>query len=337
MTGGGGRVLITGGAGYIGSHTTKYFSQHGLQPVVLDNLHVGHRSAVRWSPLVTCDLAEHSKLTQILHDYDIQAVIHFAAHCYVGESMTRPAEYFQNNIVNTLNLLNAMCAAGVRCFVFSSSCATYGVPETGPIHEETPQRPINPYGESKLFVERALNWYGRAYGLKWVALRYFNAAGADFDGELGEEHDPETHLIPLAIQAALGMRGPLQVFGTDYPTPDGSAIRDYIHVWDLASAHYKALQYLRDGGESCALNVGAGTGYSVLEVIRAVEAVSALPVPVEFVGRREGDPPALVADPSAAKRTLQWTACHSSLEQIVASAFRWHSNSRTSKTHSGEL
>jgi UDP-arabinose 4-epimerase len=319
-----GRVLVTGGAGYIGSHTAKYLSRQGLEPVVLDNLSEGHREAVKWGPFVEGDLADSGLLKTVLRDYRIDAVIHFAAHCYVGESISRPAEYFRNNIGNTLNLLDAMREAGVRNIVFSSSCATYGVPDRTPITEQTPQSPINPYGESKLFVERALKWYGNAYGLKWAALRYFNAAGADPDGELGENHHPETHLIPLAIQAALGLGPELQVFGSDYPTPDGSAIRDYVHVWDLAAAHFRALEYLRAGAESCALNLGTGTGCSVLQVVRMVEAASGLPVPVRFAQRRAGDPPALVADPRQAFQTLGWTPVFSSLDQIIDTAFRWH-------------
>jgi UDP-glucose-4-epimerase GalE len=321
------RVLVTGGAGYIGSHTAKYLSQQGVEPVVLDNLSVGHRSAVRWGPFVECDLADRVMLAAVFRDYCIDAVIHFAAHCYVGESITRPAEYFRNNIGNTLNLLDAMHAAGVRTIVFSSSCATYGVPSQTPISEKARQWPINPYGESKLFVERALKWYGSAYGLKWAALRYFNAAGADPDGELGENHDPETHLIPLAIQTALGLRRELQVFGTDYPTPDGSAIRDYVHVWDLAAAHFRALEYLCAGAETCTLNLGTGAGCSVFQVIRKVEAVSGLPVPVRLAPRRDGDPPVLVADPRRAFRVLRWTPRLSLLERIVDTAFRWHNAS----------
>ena len=321
------RVLVTGGAGYIGSHTAKYLSRQGVEPVVLDNLSTGHRPAVGWGPFVECDLADRGMLAAVFRDYSIHAVIHLAAHCYVGESVAHPAEYFRNNIGNTLNLLDAMREAGVGTIVFSSSCATYGVPSHTPISEEAPQRPVNPYGESKLFVERALKWYGNAYGLKWAALRYFNAAGADPEGDLGENHDPETHLIPLAIQAALGLGPELQVFGADYPTPDGSAIRDYVHVWDLAAAHFRALEYLHAGAESCALNLGTGSGCSVLQVIRAVEAVSGLPVPVRLAPRREGDPPVLIADPRLAFRVLGWTPGLSTLENMIDTAFRWHNAS----------
>jgi len=321
------RILVTGGAGYIGAHTAKYLSRSGLEPVVLDNLSVGHESAVRWGPLVKCDLADRDRLGTILREYRIDAVIHFAAHCYVGESVTHPDRYFQNNVVNTLSLLDSMRQHGVGKIVFSSSCATYGVPSETPISEQTPQRPINPYGESKLFVERILQWYGKAYGLQWVALRYFNAAGADPEGDLGEKHNPETHLIPLAIQAVCGQGPELQVFGLDYSTPDGSAVRDYIHVWDLAAAHVRALEYLQAGGESCALNLGSGTGYSVLQLVRMVEAVSGRAVPVRYAPRRDGDPPVLIADPRRASQTLGWNPGCSSIENIVQTAFRWHSRS----------
>lgn len=326
------QVLVTGGAGYIGSHTSKYLSRQGIRPVVLDNLAVGRRSAVRWGPLVECDLAERTRLAGILREHRIDTVVHFAAHCYVGESMRRPREYFRNNIINTLNLLDAMCEASVRNIVFSSSCATYGTPVKTPIDEDAPQQPINPYGESKLFVEKALKWYGEAYGLKWVALRYFNAAGADPEGEIGERHDPETHLIPLAIEAALGMREPLQIFGADYPTVDGSAVRDYIHVWDLAAAHYKAVEYLQSTGESCALNLGTGRGESVLQVIHAIELTTGTKVPVHFAARREGDPPTLIANAARAYEVLGWTPRHSSIEEIATTAYRWHSNRNA---HSG--
>ncbi|PYV14056.1 MAG: UDP-glucose 4-epimerase GalE [Acidobacteria bacterium] len=290
------RILVTGGAGYIGSHTAKALAQAGHEPVVFDNLSEGHGWAVQWGPLVEGDLADLSLLSATLAAYKVEAAIHFAASAYVGESVRNPRKYFRNNVANTLGLLEALVDGGVRHIVFSSSCATYGVPAKLPIAEDQVQLPINPYGESKRFVERALEWFGRAYGLGWVALRYFNAAGADADGQLGEDHDPETHLIPLAIRCALGHQSHLEVYGTDYPTPDGTAVRDYIHVGDLAKAHVLALQHLLKGGQSSALNLGTGRGYSVREVVAAVERISGEPVAVRETARRLGDPPVLVAE-----------------------------------------
>jgi UDP-arabinose 4-epimerase len=318
------RVLVTGGAGYIGSQTAKHLAAAGFRPVVLDNLSTGHRWAVRWGPLVRGDVGDGDLVRRVIREYAVAAVVHFAASAYVGESVRQPRKYFQNNVANTLALLDAMIDTGVGHLVFSSTCATYGVPDVLPVREDNPQRPSSPYGDSKLFVERALDAYGRAYGLRWAALRYFNAAGADPEGELGEDHDPETHLIPLAIDAARGRRPSVDVFGTDYSTPDGTAIRDFVHVADLAAAHVRALRYLLDGGESLALNLGAGTGHSVLEVIAAVEKVSGRPVPVRESARRPGDPPALVADPRRAEAVLGWQARHSDLEFIVRTAWRWH-------------
>jgi len=318
------RVLVTGGAGYIGSHTCKALARAGFEPVAFDNLSTGHRWAVKWGPLVQADLADRDAVLDALRAHRVEAVIHFAASAYVGESMGNPRKYFRNNVVNTLNLLEAMQDAGVGTIVFSSSCAVYGIPERVPIPEDHPCRPISPYGESKLFVERALEWYGRAYGLRWISLRYFNAAGADPDGELGEVHDPETHLIPLAIEAALGRRPYLEIYGTDYPTPDGTAIRDYIHVTDLADAHVRALDYLRRGGASTAFNLGAGRGYSVREVVAAVERVSGRRVPALEAPRRPGDPPVLVAEVANAQELLGWTPTFRDLESIIESAWRWH-------------
>jgi len=251
--------------------------------------------------------------------------VHFAASAYVGESMTDPRKYFHNNTVNTLYLLDAMRDAGVAQIVFSSTCATYGVPQRLPMDEAHPQAPVNPYGESKLFIERILHWYGVAYGMRSVALRYFNAAGADPEGEIGECHDPETHLVPLVIDAALGRRPPVGVFGHDYPTPDGTAVRDYIHVMDLADAHLKALGYLRAGGASTALNLGTGEGHSVREVIETVERVGGRPVPRTDLPRRPGDPPSLVADAARAHAVLHWTPRYADLATIVGHAWRWHS------------
>jgi UDP-arabinose 4-epimerase len=317
-------ILIVGGAGYIGSQTAKQVAAAGHRPVVFDNLVYGHRWAVKWGPLVEGDLADPPAIRRALEAHAVTAVIHFAAYAYVGESMTDPGKYFRNNVAGTINLLDGMVAAGVRDIVFSSTCATYGEPERVPIAEDHPQRPVNPYGESKLAVERMLRWYGQAHGLRYAALRYFNAAGADPDGELGEDHAPETHLIPLAIAAAQGRGAPLSLFGTDYPTPDGTAVRDYIHVADLAEAHLAALAAL-DGGESALrLNLGTGRGSSVREVIAAVEKATGRPVPLREVGRRAGDPPVLVADARQAGQRLGWKPRYPDLESIVAHAVRWH-------------
>jgi len=317
------RVLVTGGAGYIGSQTAKCLDRSGFEPIVLDDFRTGHRWAVRWGPLIEGDLAERETVREAIHAMGVEAVVHFAADAYVGDSMRMPREYFRNNVVNTLGLLDVMLDAGVRTIVFSSTCATYGVPDHAPISEAHPQRPVNPYGESKLFVERVLRWYGEAYGLRWCALRYFNAAGADSEGELGEDHEPEPHLIPSVIRAALGLRAALEIYGTDYPTPDGTAIRDYIHVEDLAQAHVLALRHLLDDGEPGPFNLGTGTGFSVHEVIRAVERVSGNRVPVHPAPRRPGDPPALTADAGLAGRILGWRPQRSSLENIVRTAWAW--------------
>jgi UDP-glucose-4-epimerase GalE len=320
------RVLVTGGAGYIGSHAAEALAKSGHEPVVLDNLSTGHRWAVKWGPFIEADLADRAALARTLKDQRIEFVMHFAASLLVAESVREPRKYFWNNVVNTLHLLDAMFEAGVNRIIFSSSAATYGDPEKIPMPEDHPQRPVNPYGESKLMMERVLRWYGNAYGLKWVALRYFNAAGADPEGRLGEDHDPETHLIPLIIEAALGRRPYVEIYGTDYPTPDGTAIRDYIHVTDLAEAHVQALEYLAGGGKSLALNLGNGRGHSVREVIEAVGKVSPHPVPVREGPRRAGDPPALVADPTQAGRILGWKPRYAGLEGIVQSAWNWHSS-----------
>ena len=319
------RVLVTGGAGYIGSHTAKALAQAGFEPIVFDNLCYGHRAAVRWGPLIEADLSDPAAIKQALIEYRPEAVMHFAAYAYVGESVRDPRKYFHNNAINSLNLFSAMLDQGVRNIIFSSTCATYGDPQDLPLAEDHPQRPVNPYGESKLFVERVLRWYGQAYDMRWVALRYFNAAGADPDGELGEDHDPEPHLIPLILRAASGRGDPLEIFGTDYPTPDGKAVRDYIHVTDLGDAHVRALRYLLQGGESAPFNLGVGAGYSVRQVIRTAEQVSGRSVPYKEAPRRAGDPPILVADASRAQKALGWTPRHSSLETILETAWRWFS------------
>jgi UDP-glucose-4-epimerase GalE len=315
-------ILIVGGAGYIGSQTAKRVAQAGLQPVVFDNLVYGHEWAVKWGPLIRGDLADGALIRSVLEQHKITAVVHFAAYAYVGESVTQPRKYYRNNVAGTLNLLDAMLDAGVRDIVFSSTCATYGDPTLVPIDEGHPQNPVNPYGETKLAIERALHWYQRAYGLRFAALRYFNAAGADPDGELGEDHEPETHLIPLAIEAARGGKR-LEIFGTDYPTPDGTAVRDYIHVQDLADAHVAALAKLGDGATRLFVNLGTGRGHSVREVIAAVEKVSGRKVAAHESGRRAGDPPELVADARLAAEVLGWQARLPAIETIVAHAWRW--------------
>jgi UDP-arabinose 4-epimerase len=315
-------ILIVGGAGYIGSQTAKRVAQAGLTPVVFDNLVYGHRWAVKWGPLVEGDLADGALIRSVLKEHAVTAVVHFAAYAYVGESVNNPRKYYRNNVAGTLNLLDAMLDVGVRDIVFSSTCATYGVPRAVPIAEDHPQMPVNPYGETKLAVERVLQWYQRAYPLRFAALRYFNAAGADPDGEIGEDHDPETHLIPLAIGAAMGGK-PLEIYGTDYPTPDGTAIRDYIHVQDLADAHVAALDRLRGGATNLFVNLGTGRGHSVREVIAAVEKVSGKKVPARESGRRAGDPPELVAEPRLAADVLGWTARIRAIETIVEHAWRW--------------
>jgi UDP-glucose-4-epimerase GalE len=316
-------ILVTGGAGYVGSHACKALAAAGYVPVVYDNLSRGHRKAVRWGPLVEGDLHDSARLAAALRTHGIEAVMHFAAFAYVGESVTDPQNYYRNNVGGTLALLAAMREVEVKQIVFSSTCAVYGVPETVPIRETTATAPLNPYGDTKLAIERALHWYGAAYGMRYMALRYFNAAGADPDGEIGEAHEPETHLIPLVLRAALGTSDPVQIFGTDYPTPDGTAIRDYIHVNDLADAHVRALGDLAAGGDSAALNLGTGSGCSVREVIAAVEWIAGRKVPRREAARRPGDPPELVADPALARSRLGWQPRHSDLDTIIATALAW--------------
>ncbi len=317
-------VLVTGGAGYIGSQTCRVLALAGRLPVALDNLVHGHKAAVRWGPLVKGDIRDRALIEGAIHEHGIGAVVHFAGYAYVGESMRDPGKYFGNNVAASLALLETLQGCGVGSIVFSSSCATYGVPESLPIGSGHAQRPINPYGESKLFVERALHWYGVAHGLRSVALRYFNAAGADPDGEIGEDHNPETHLIPLAIGAALGKRPPLQIYGTGYPTPDGTAVRDYVHVTDLADAHVRALDYLEAGGESTAFNLGTGRGYSVREVVAAVERIAGRELPRREAAPRAGDPAILVAEAGRSRKLLGWAPQHSDLDTIIRTAWRWH-------------
>ena len=317
------RILVTGGAGYIGSHTVRALLSRGHHVRVFDSLVYGHRAAVAADHLVVGDLRDADLLDHALLIHRIEAVVHFAAFAYVGESVTDPARYYQNNVANTLTLFERMRRHGVNRLVFSSTCATYGTPDRVPITEDAPQRPINPYGRTKLMVEQAMADYAAAYGWGCTALRYFNASGAAADGSIGEDHDPETHLIPLVIQAAMKKRPHIEVFGTDYPTPDGTCIRDYIHVEDLAEAHALALEQT-ELGQFRAFNLGTGRGYSVREAIRTVEKVTGLPVPVKEGPRRPGDPAELVAAPDKAMKELGWQPRYTDLDGIVRTAWAWH-------------
>jgi UDP-arabinose 4-epimerase len=314
------RVLVTGGSGYIGSHAVRALAARGHEAVIYDNLSTGDPRLASGFRMTVGDIRDAHSLAAALQGVD--AIMHFAALAYVGESVREPRRYFENNVRSALTLLDTALDCGIRAFIFSSTCATYGIPETMPIAENTPQQPVNPYGVSKLFLEQALRSYDTAYGLRSVSLRYFNAAGADDSGQLGELHEPETHLIPCALQAAAGLRPEIEIFGSDYPTPDGTCIRDYIHVSDLAEAHVAALEYLAGGGASTALNLGTGVGHSVNEVIATVEEVTGVPLQRRVGPRRPGDPPVLVADPARAQRVLGWTAKRD-LRQMVTSAWRW--------------
>ena len=315
-------VLVVGGAGYIGSHACKALHKAGYTPVVYDNLVYGHEDAVKWGPFEKGDLLDAARLDTVLSRYKPVCVMHFAAFAYVGESVTDPSKYYGNNITGSLALLDAMRRNGVDTIVFSSTCATYGEVDTLPIIETLPQNPVSPYGYSKLVVENALRDYGRAYGLKWVAMRYFNAAGLDPDGDLGERHDPETHAIPLALLAAM-RQTEFNVFGTDYDTPDGTAIRDYIHVCDLADAHVRAIAYLQNGGESTAFNLATGRGTSVKEILSAVEKAVGSPVPVKYAPRRAGDAPVLYATGEKARTLLGWVPEYTDIDLIVKTAADW--------------
>jgi UDP-glucose-4-epimerase GalE len=321
-------ILVTGGAGYVGSHAVRGLLAAGHSPQVLDNLVYGHRAAVPEGSLTVGAIGDRPLVERLLREHRIEAVMHFAAYAFVNESVTDPAKYYQNNVVGTLSLLDAMRGAGVKRLVFSSTCATYGVPQRVPIPEDHPQAPINPYGFTKLVIERAMEDYRHAYGLSYAALRYFNAAGAAADGSIGEDHAPETHLIPLVLQVALGQREHVTVLGTDYPTPDGSCIRDYIHVDDLADAHVAAIERLESPtsgpGAAIRCNVGTGVGVSVREVIASAERVTGKPIKALEGPRREGDPPQLVADPAGAERALGWRAKHTTIDDVVGSAWRWH-------------
>lgn len=317
------RILVTGGAGYIGSHMVKTLLRAGHDAVVYDDLSAGHRDAVSGAGLVEGDIRDVGRLTETLRTRRIEAVMHFAARIDVGESVRRPDLYYQTNVHGSRCLLDAMRAAGVDRLVYSSTAAVYGEPETIPIPEDHPLRPTNPYGASKCMVERMLADEDAAFGLRSASLRYFNAAGADPEGELGERHDPETHLVPLACQAAAGRRASITVYGRDYPTPDGTCLRDYVHVQDLCAAHLKALEYLAGGGATDAFNLGYGHGTSVQEVIDSVRAVSGRALTVDDGPRRAGDPARLVADPARARRVLGWTPARADLGTIVADAWRW--------------
>ncbi|WP_367924247.1 UDP-glucose 4-epimerase GalE [uncultured Ruthenibacterium sp.] len=317
-------ILICGGAGYIGSNVNKLLSQQGYQTIVFDNLVYGHRELVKWGEFVEGDLNDYNAIDAVFKRWKIDAVFHFAAYAYVGESVKEPAKYYQNNVTCTLNLLEAMRTNGCNRIVFSSTCATYGVPSRVPITEDMPQNPINPYGATKLMVERIFKDYAVAYGLEFAVLRYFNAAGADPDGEIGEWHIPETHLIPLVLEAAGGKRSSVKVFGTDYPTRDGTCIRDYIHVYDLADAHLRALRYLEKGNPSDFFNLGNTLGTSVLEVIEAVKKVTGRSFEVEYCARRPGDPAELVGDSAKAQRILGWKPRYPQIEEIVSHAWKWY-------------
>jgi UDP-glucose-4-epimerase GalE len=313
-------VLVVGGAGYIGSHAARTLRRRGHEVIIFDNLSTGHAFLAEGFELIRADMGDAAALSAVLRRVD--SAMHFAAHAYVGESVDNPRKYFRNNVEAGLVLLNACVDCGVRRIIFSSTCAVYGVPATVPIPEETPRQPVNPYGISKLFFEYALESYDRAYGLRFAALRYFNAAGADESGEIGEMHQPESHLIPSAFLAATGSRPAMDLFGTDYPTPDGTCVRDYIHVNDLADAHVSALERLARGADSMAVNLGTGRGYSVKEVLNKIEEVTGKKVPVRIAPRRPGDPPALVANPALAEKLLSWKAKRS-LDEIVKTAWKW--------------
>lgn len=318
-------VLVIGGAGYIGSHCVRQILETEHRPVVLDSMVYGHADALTQDvPFYQGDLGDEALVKRILQEESIDLVMHFAAFCYVGESVQQPLKYYENNLAAPIRLLKVMKACGVNRFIFSSTCATYGIPETMPMTEDLPQQPINPYGQTKLDFENCLKACAHAYGLSFAAFRYFNAAGAAADGSIGEDHDPETHLIPLAIWAAMGLRDELTVFGDDYPTPDGTCLRDYVHVDDLSRAHIAAFDKLESPGTQLFYNLGTGTPASVLEVIRAVEEVSGLKVPYRMGPRRQGDPPALYADSSKAKAELGWEIHYPTVKSIIETAWGWH-------------
>lgn len=317
-------VLVTGGAGYVGSHACKVLAHAGYTPICYDNLERGHACAVKWGPLEKGNILDRKRLDEVLQKYKPEAVMHFAAYAYVDESVAAPEKYYRNNVAGTLGLLEAMHDHGINKIIFSSSCATYGIPQQVPITEAHPQDPINPYGASKLVIERMLKDFDTAYGIRSISLRYFNAAGADPDGEIGEDHDPETHLIPLALLTAAGKQSCLHVYGSDYDTPDGTCIRDYIHVTDLADAHVLALKALEAGSGTTAYNLGNGNGFSVIEVIECAKKIAGKPIPVKIVERRAGDPPILVANSETIKTDLAWLPKYTDIGVIIQTAWNWH-------------
>ena len=320
------KILVVGGAGYIGSSMCRQLHKNGYQPIVLDNLVYGHKQAVKWGPLIEGDMSNRALLEQIFTKENIDVVMHFAAFCYVGESVDAPAKYYRNNVAATLTLLESMVEHRVSNFIFSSTCATYGEPVSIPMNEDHSQNPINPYGRTKLMVENMLADFKHAYGLNFVALRYFNAAGAEPDGKIGEDHRPETHLIPLVLQTALGLRKSIQIFGDDFSTQDGTCVRDYIHIVDLAQAHLLALDMLLNGKPGGFYNLGNGEGHSVQEVVEVARAVTGKPIPAEIVGRRAGDPAVLIGSSDKAIKELGWAPQFNELETIIETAWRWHKN-----------
>ena len=321
-------ILVTGGAGYIGSHAVRELARSGFRPISIDNLSQGHEEAVLDGDFIRGELADENLLDSIFQEHSVDAVMHFAALCEVGESIENPRLYYEQNVVNSLTLLRVMLRHDVRKFILSSTCATYGDPQRIPIDETHPLRPINPYGESKLMVEKVLREYDRAYGLGFVSLRYFNAAGASLDAQLGESHDPETHVIPRILKVATGELMEFQVFGDDYPTSDGTCVRDYIHVLDLASGHLAAYQWLCEGRDSEVFNLGTGRGFSVMELVEAARKLTDREIPLELSDRRPGDPSHLVADPGKAHQMLKWKPEHSDVETILSTAWAWEQNRR---------
>ena len=317
-------ILVTGGAGYIGSHACKILAKAGYTPITYDNLVYGHESAVKWGPFEQGDILDRNRLDEVIKRYQPTAIMHFAAFAYVGESVDNPGKYYHNNVSGSLTLLEVMRDYNINNFIFSSTCATYGEPEQIPIPEDHKQAPINPYGQSKLMIEQMLSDFDVAHNLKSVSLRYFNAAGADPDGDTGEDHDPETHLIPLVLDVAVGKRPSITIFGDDYDTPDGTCIRDYIHVTDLADAHVKALKYLEQGGATTKYNLGNGKGFSVKEVIDTAKLITAKDIPVVIGPRRPGDPPRLVGDAARIRKELNWQPEYADLETIIETAWKWH-------------
>ena len=318
------KILVTGGAGYVGSHTVKELARKGFDIVVYDNLSRGHRWAAKWGELVVGDLTDEARLRAVFSEHEIEAVLHFAALAYVGESVEHPRRYYENNVANTLTLLRVMLEQDVKRFIFSSTCAVYGNPNKIPLTEDHPLAPVNPYGRTKLMVETVLQDYDQSYGMKHVSLRYFNAAGADPDGELGEDHDPETHLIPRVLLTALGRFKQVEVFGTDYPTKDGTCVRDYVHVTDLGAAHVLALEWLLEGGPSEIFNLGTGQGYTVMEVLEKARRITGRSIPAITSPRRPGDPAVLLAGNEKATKTLGWMPQYQALDEVISSAWKWY-------------